>query len=343
MNALVTGGAGFIGSHLAEALLEKGDNVCVVDDLSTGTAENIVPLLGDPRFSFIDDSVLHEELMEKAIENCDIVYHLAAAVGVKYIMENRLKALEINVRGTEIVLGLASKENKKVILASSSEVYGKNGKVPYKENDDRVLGSTMLCRWSYSCTKALDEYLALGYWQEEELPIVIMRFFNTVGPRQLGQYGMVVPRFIERALAGDPLPVHGDGTQTRCFTYVEDVVRAIVALAECPDAVGCVFNVGCDEETSMNDLAKKVIELANSSSIIEHIRYEEVYGEGFEDMKRRVPDISRICKFVGWKPRVELNDVLMRMIEYSKNMRPNPIVFGGRKKPHLFARPANAG
>ena len=318
MKALITGGAGFIGSHLAEALIDKGDNVCVVDDISTGTAENIAHLRGDPRFSFIDDSILNEGLMEEVIGDCDIVYHLAAAVGVKYVMENRLKALEINVRGTEIVLDLASKGNKKVMLASSSEVYGKNGKVPYREDDDRVLGSTALCRWSYSCTKALDEYLALGYWHEEELPVVIMRFFNTVGPRQLGRYGMVVPRFIERALAGEPLSVYGDGTQTRCFTYVEDVVRAIVALAECPDAVGCVFNVGCDEETSMNDLAKKVIELANSSSIIEHIPYGEAYGEGFEDMKRRMPDISKIYRFVGWKPEVGLDDILARMIAHFK-------------------------
>jgi len=316
MNALITGGAGFIGSHLAEALMEKGDRVCVVDDFSTGTIKNVEHLRGNHQFALINDSVLNEELMEKLIDDCDIIYHLAAAVGVKYIMENRLKAFQVNVRGTEIVLKLADKKKKKVMIASTSEIYGKNGNVPYKEDDDRILGPTTLYRWSYSCTKALDEFLALAYWQEKRLPIVIMRFFNTVGPRQLGRYGMVVPRFVKSAIEGAPLTIYGDGTQTRCFTYIDDVIRAIIALAECPDAVGQIFNVGSDEEISINDLARKIIKLANSSSKIEYIPYEEAYGEGFEDMMRRAPDISKIYQFIGWKPEVGLDDMLMRMLAY---------------------------
>ncbi len=318
MNSLITGGAGFIGSHLAEALIEGGDSVCIIDNVSTGTAENVAHLQNKPRFCFINDSVLNEDLMKELVDDCDMIYHLAAAVGVKYIMENRLKAFEINVRGTETVLELASQAGKKVMIASSSEIYGKNGKVPYKEDDDRVLGSTTFHRWSYSCTKALSEFLALAYWQDRGLPVIITRFFNTVGPRQLGRYGMVVPRFIERALSGEPLTVYGDGSQTRCFTYVEDVVGAIISLVECPDAVGHIFNVGGNEEISIGDLAKKVTELADSGSVIEYIPYEEAYGDGFEDMKRRVPDISKIYQFIGWKPKLTLDDMLMRMIKYAR-------------------------
>lgn len=323
MNVLITGGAGFIGSHLAGALIKNGDRVSIIDDISTGAAENVAHLRDHPQFFFINGSILNRELMEEMIDDCDIVYHLAAAVGVKYIMANRLKAFDVNVRGTEIVLELASKDKKKVMIASSSEIYGKNGKVPYKEDDDRVLGSTTLHRWSYSCTKALDEFLALAYWWERALPVVIMRFFNTVGPRQLGRYGMVVPRFVEYALSGAPLTVYGDGSQTRCFTDVDDVVRAISSLAECPDAVGHIFNVGSDEEVSINDLASRTIGLAGGSSAIEYVPYYEAYGEGFEDMKRRVPDISKIYEFIGWKPEVRLDDILVRMIAYSKQTRPN--------------------
>ena len=319
MKVLITGGAGFIGSHLAEALIKRGDGVCAVDNISTGIVENIAHLQGNPRFHFINDSVLNEELMRELIGDCNIVYHLAAAVGVKYIMENRLKAFEVNVRGTETVLELASKERKKVMIASSSEIYGKNGKVPYKEDDDRVLGSTTLHRWSYSCTKALSEFLALAYWQERGLPIVIMRFFNTVGTRQLGRYGMVVPRFIECALSSLPLTIYGDGSQTRCFTCVDDVVNAVISLAECSDAVGHVFNVGSNEEISINDLARKIIELANSSSVIKYVPYDTAYGQGFEDMQRRVPDISKIYSFVGWKPEIELDQMLVKMITYRKS------------------------
>lgn len=318
MNSLITGGAGFIGSYLTEVLIDRGDNVCVIDNVSTGATENIAHLQDNPRLSFINDSVLNRDLMERLIGDCDLVYHLAAAVGVKYIMENRLKAFEVNVRGTEIVLELASQAGKKVMLASTSEIYGKNGKVPYKEDDDRVLGPTTLHRWSYSCAKALSEFLALAYHQEEGLPVVIMRFFNTVGPRQVGRYGMVVPRFVEHAIAGEPLIVHGDGTQTRCFTYVEDVVRAMISLAECEEAVGEIFNVGRDTEISIDELARKAIQLSDSNSTIEYISYDEAFSQGFEDMKRRAPDISKIYEFIGWKPKVTLDEILTRMIKYAR-------------------------
>ena len=264
--------------------------------------------------------------MGEVISDCDMVYHLAAAVGVEYIMKNRLRTFKVNTRGTEIVLELASKEKKKVMIASTSEIYGKNGRVPYKEDDDRVLGSTALYRWGYSCTKELDEFLALAYWQEKELPVVIMRFFNTIGPRQLGRYGMVVPRFIECAVSDAPLSVYGDGTQSRCFAYIDDVIRGIIALAECPDAVGQIFNIGSDEEVSIDSLARKIIGLANSSSTIEYVPYEKAYGEGFEDMKRRVPDISKIYQFVGWNPEVGLDDILIRMIEHFRRMNPTAAV-----------------
>jgi len=358
MNVLITGGAGFIGSHLAEELIKRGDKVYVVDDLSTGRIENLSSLLDNPQFSFMQGSILNEKLMAESIEKCELVYHLAAAVGVKYIMENRLNSIQTNVRGTEIVLELASKaclrakrkDKKKVMLASTSEVYGKNGTVPFNEENDSVLGPTTLHRWSYSCTKMMDEFLALAYFKEKQLPIVIMRFFNTVGPRQLGRYGMVVPRFIKRALSGAPLQVYGDGTQTRCFTYISDVIRAMVELAtvrpaklctpplgglggvmasvtSCSNAVGEVFNIGSEEEISIKDLAKKIIKLTGSSSEIKYIPYEKAYGEGFEDMKRRVPDISKIKRFIGWQPEVSLDELLKQVIVYEREQLDNVLLF----------------
>jgi UDP-glucose 4-epimerase len=256
--------------------------------------------------------------MAEVIEESELIYHLAAAVGVKYIMENRFSSLQTNVRGIEIVLELASKDKKKVMLASSSEVYGKNGTVPFNEESDSVLGPTTLHRWSYACTKMVDEFWALVYFKEKQLPIVIMRFFNTVGQKQLGRYGMVVPRFIKRALSGAPLQVYGDGTQTRCFTYISDVIRAMVELATCSDAVGEVFNIGSEEEISIKDLAKKIIKLTGSSSDLEYISYEKAYGEGFEDMKRRVPDISKIKRVIGWQPKTGLDELLNKMIAYER-------------------------
>ena len=320
MNVLITGGAGFIGSHLAEALLEKGDTVRVIDDLSTGSLENVQHLHGAPEFSLVVDTIMNENVMRKLIEESDIVYHLAAGVGVKYVIDNALASLLTNVRGTDIVLELASNNGKnKVMLTSTSEVYGKNGKLPFKEEDDRVLGSVYNTRWGYSISKSLDECLALAYWRERNLPTVTVRLFNTCGPRQTGRYGMVVPRFVQSALLGQPLTVYGDGTQTRCFTYIGDVIKALIALAENDKAVGDIFNVGSIREISIRELAERVIRLTSSASEIKYIPYEEAYGEGFDDMKHRMPDITKIQKLIGWTPRVNLDDLIMTVIDYYKS------------------------
>jgi UDP-glucose 4-epimerase len=316
LSCLVTGGAGFIGSHLAEELIREGNNVCAVDDLSTGRLENIKHLLSNKRFSLVNGSVLDRSLMKKLVDESDVIYHLAAAVGVKYIIENPLKAIQTNVHGTENVLELASERKQKVMIASSSEVYGKDGGVPYKEDGDRLMGATTTSRWSYACTKALDEFTALAYFKERGVPIVIVRFFNTCGPRQTGQYGMVIPRFVRNALLGKPIVVHGDGSQTRCFTYVGDAVRAVSVLMESDRAIGEVFNVGSIQEIEIRELARKVVELTGSSSKIEFMSYKEAYGEGFEDMKRRVPDITKIRNMIGWYPEVNLDELLQRVITY---------------------------
>ncbi|MCZ6677321.1 MAG: GDP-mannose 4,6-dehydratase [Candidatus Poribacteria bacterium] len=319
MNVLITGGAGFIGSHLADKLLEKGHRVCAMDNLSTGNLSNIEPLMDHPRFSFVPGSILDESLMRELIDESDMIYHLAAAVGVKYIMENPLKTIQINVRGTEILLELASVKKQRVLIASTSEVYGKNGAVPYKETSDRLMGATSAYRWSYACTKALDEFLALAYWDEKKLPAVIVRFFNTCGVRQTGRYGMVVPRFVEQALKGEPLIVHGDGTQSRCFTDVSDAVRAVVLLMENSSTPGEVFNIGGIQEIAIRALAERVIQLTGSRSSIQHIPYEEVYGVGFEDMKRRIPDITKIKQYVGWEPQVSVDELLLKVINYYRH------------------------
>ena len=321
MNILITGGAGFIGSHLAQKLIKEGHKVYAVDDLSTGREGNIEDIKDNPLFSFTRGSVLNASLMEELIGKCELVYHLAAAVGVEYIMSNRSRTILVNVMGTHIVLEAASRssdQKKKVMIASSSEVYGKNGSVPFSENDDSVLGPTTVYRWSYADTKRMDENFALSLWYEKKLPVVIMRLFNTVGPRQLGRYGMVVPRFIKRALSKEPLQVYGNGKQTRCFTYIGDVVEAMIGLAFCEEASGRVFNIGSEEEISIKDLAKKIIKLTGSSSEIEYISYEKAYGEGFEDMKRRVPDISKIKRVIGWQPKVGLDELLKKMIAYER-------------------------
>ena len=318
MKVLITGGAGFIGSHLAEELLKRDNEVTIVDNLSTGSMENIEHLKTDKQFSFNIDTIMNEDLMKKLIKDSDIVFHLAAAVGVKYIIDNPLESIEINVKGTEIILELANiSGKKKVIITSTSEIYGKNkdGQMLFKEEDDRILGTTSITRWSYSCTKALDEFLALAYYREKKLPVVIVRLFNTCGPRQTGRYGMVVPRFIKQALLNQPITVYGDGKQTRSFTYVSDVVEALIDLAGHRKAVGQIFNIGNHEAISIGELAEKIKKMAKSSSRIVHVPYEEAYEKGFEDMRHRQPDIQKIQKLIGFKPKVDIDKMLENIIK----------------------------
>jgi len=314
MRVLITGGAGFVGSHLAEALLERGDEVFVLDDLSTGSIDNISHLKGNPKFHYTIDSVTNEPLLAEMLDRCDTVAHLAAAVGVKLIVEQPVRTIETNVHGTEVVLKHANKKKKLVLIASTSEVYGKSAVVPFAEDADLVLGPTSKHRWAYACSKMIDEFLALAYWKERKLPVIIVRLFNTVGPRQTGQYGMVVPNFVRQALAGEPITVFGDGTQSRSFTYVGDVVRAVVALINEPRAVGQVFNIGNGREISIADLAVRIKEMTGSASPIVKIPYDQAYEAGFEDMPRRVPDIAKIRALVGYQPTVELDEILTRVI-----------------------------
>jgi UDP-glucose 4-epimerase len=319
MNILITGGAGFIGSHLTEELLQRGDNVCIIDNLSTGDFRNIQHLLNNDRFSFVHGSILDKFLTEKYVRSCDVIYHLAAAVGVKYVMENPLLAIQYNVHGTEIILELASKWRKKVMIASTSEVYGKNGRVPYKEDSDSLMGPTVVSRWSYACTKALDEFMSLAYHREQGVPVVIIRLFNTCGPRQTGQYGMVIPRFVRSALKNEKIVVHGDGTQSRCFTYVGDVIRGVTKLMETEEAVGGVFNLGSTQEIQIGELAHKIIQMTGSKSPVKYISYEEAFGKNFEDMKRRVPDITKIRNLIRWEPKVGLDELLQKVIDYENS------------------------
>lgn len=316
MRALITGGAGFIGSHLADRLLETGHTVSILDDLSTGAFENIRHLKGKPRFSYTIDTVANEPLLAELVDQCDVVFHLAAAVGVRLIVEAPVRTIETNVNGTEVVLKQASKKNKIVLIASTSEVYGKSAAVPFREDGDLQLGPTIRHRWAYACSKALDEFLALAYWKEKRLPVVVVRLFNTVGPRQTGRYGMVVPSFVRQALAGEPITVFGDGSQARCFTYVGDVVGALADLAAEPKAVGGVFNLGSTEEVTIRELAERVKTLSNSPSPIVMVPYDQAYGSGFEDMPRRVPDITKVRDLIGFKPHVSLDEILERVIEY---------------------------
>ncbi len=316
MRVLITGGAGFVGSHLADALLARGDEVFVLDNLSTGSIDNIVHLKGTPRFHYTIDSVTNEPVLAELVDRCDVVVHLAAAVGVKLIVEQPVHTIETNVHGTEVVLKLANKKKKLVLIASTSEVYGKSTSVPFTEDADLVLGPTSKHRWAYACSKMIDEFLALAYWKERKLPVVVVRLFNTVGPRQTGQYGMVIPNFVRQALAGQPITVFGDGRQSRSFTYVGDVVRAMVALINEPRAVGQVFNIGNGSEISIGDLAIRVKELTGSESPIVTIPYDQAYEAGFEDMPRRVPDISKIRALIGYEPTEGLDEILVRVIEY---------------------------
>jgi len=317
MKALITGGAGFVGSHLAEALLARGDEVFVLDNLSTGSIDNIEHLKWDHRFHYVIDSVMNEPGTAELVDRVDVVFHLAAAVGVRLIVESPVNTIETNVHGTEMLLKLANKKKKKVVVASTSEVYGKGTQVPFREDADLVLGPTSKGRWSYACSKAIDEFLALAYHKEKRLPVVVVRLFNTVGPRQTGRYGMVIPNFVKQALQGRPLTVFGDGTQSRCFTYVSDVVGQLVALAEEPRAVGQVFNVGNDrEEVSVLDLARRVKARAGSKSEVVLIPYDQAYEEGFEDMQRRVPDLGKLRALTAYEPRVHLDEILDQVIAY---------------------------
>jgi UDP-glucose 4-epimerase len=320
MRFLITGGAGFIGSHLAEALLAQGDRVHILDDLSTGSIDNVRHLKPDPGFSYTIDTCASPSIVAELGDEADIVYHLAAAVGVDLIIDSPVRTIETNVHCTEVVLAQASKKKKPVFIASTSEVYGKSTSLPFREDGDFVLGSSNTGRWSYACSKAIDEFLALAYWKERRLPTVVARLFNTVGPRQTGRYGMVVPTFAGQALAGRPLTVFGDGTQTRCFCHVGDVVTALVDLVQLGDAAyGEVFNIGSQEEISMRALAERVRTLAGSASEIVLVPYDEAYEAGFEDMARRVPDISKIAGAVGWRPTRSLDEILLDVISFKQS------------------------
>ncbi|XOB42178.1 MAG: GDP-mannose 4,6-dehydratase [Candidatus Nealsonbacteria bacterium] len=315
---LITGGAGFIGSHLAEKLLQDNREVFVVDDLSTGRLENIGHLRSNENFHFIEGSVLDEDLMKELIGKVDQVYHLAAAVGVKKILKEPLDCLLTNINGTEIVLKEAVTRSVKVLIASSSEVYGKGDKVPFKEEDDRIYGSVYNNRWIYAFSKGIDEFLGLAYWKEKNLPVVIVRFFNVIGPRQVGRYGMVVPTFVKQALKNEPITVYGDGEQTRSFADVEDIVNALVKLITIKEAKGKVLNLGADREISINNLAKKIKELTDSSSEITHIPYSQAYPDGFEDLRRRVPDISNIRRMIGYEPKFSLEETIKKIIKHQQ-------------------------
>ncbi len=315
MKTLITGGAGFVGSHLADRLVDSGQEVTVIDDLSTGRYSNVGHLEGDENFRLIIGSVLDERLMERLVRETDQVFHMASAVGVKLIMDQPVRTIETIFRGSDIVLANCSRYRKRVLIPSTSEVYGKGTSVPFKEDDDILKGSTSKHRWAYACAKELDEFLSLAHWKETRLPVVVVRLFNTVGPRQTGQYGMVVPRFVKAALKNEPIPVFGNGEQSRCFGHVSDVVGALISLLENPECYGQVINIGNPEETSIKALAEKAIEMTGSKSKIEYIPYKEVYGEGFEDMQRRVPSIEKARKLIGFKPTLTLEDIINDVVD----------------------------
>jgi UDP-glucose 4-epimerase len=316
VRALITGGAGFIGSHLAEALLNQGHEVDIIDNLSTGSIRNVGHLKTNPRFKYTIDTLTNEPLLAELIDRNDVIFHFAAAVGVKLIVDEPVHTIETNVHGTEVVLKHANKKRKKVVIASTSEVYGKSTDVPFREDADLVMGATVKHRWAYACSKAIDEFLALAYYKERGLPVIIVRFFNTVGPRQTGQYGMVLPSFVRQALAGEPITVFGDGTQSRSFTYVGDVVECLMKLVNEPKALGQVFNIGNKEEVTILRLAEIVKSRTGSASPIEFVPYDKAYEEGFEDMPRRVPDLSKIRALVGYEPKVQLDEIISRVIDY---------------------------
>ncbi len=321
--ALITGGAGFIGSHLAEALLSRGHHVTVIDNLSTGRFENIQHLIDHPRFRFAIDTITNEVVMDRLVSECDVIFHLAAAVGVMLIVEKPVHTIETNVMGTEAVLKAALRYRAKVLIASTSEVYGKGNHIPFREDDDVVLGPTSRNRWAYAASKMVDEFLALAYHREKGLPVVVYRLFNTVGPRQTGRYGMVIPRFVQQALRGETLEVYGDGQQSRCFLHVTDAVDAILALADCSEAVGEVFNIGSVEEITIDALARRILDRAqqitkkseNVSRQIKYVPYDQAYAIGFEDMRQRVPEVTKIAQYTGWKPKRSLEQILLDILE----------------------------
>jgi UDP-glucose 4-epimerase len=316
LRILITGGAGFIGSHLADACIARGDEVFVIDDLSTGSLENIEQLADHPRFHCTIDSVRNEEVLDTLVDSCDVIFHLAAAVGVKLIVESPVRTIETNVRGTEVVLASAARQRKRILIASTSEVYGLSEQVPFREDGNLVLGPTTKGRWSYACSKAIDEFLALAYHHEKGLPAIIVRLFNTVGPRQIGRYGMVVPTLVSQALAGEPLTVYGDGRQTRCFGFVGDVVESLLRLMDHPDTPGEVFNIGSTEEVSIIQLAERILTLTGSRSKIVFVPYSQAYEEGFEDMPRRVPDTSKAARVLAFRPCTSLDEILRAVIRF---------------------------
>ena len=324
--ALITGGAGFVGCHLAEALLERGWEVSVIDDLSTGSIDNIAHLKDHPHFSYTIDTVLNRPLLAELVDRADQVFHLAAAVGVLLIVEQPVRTIETNIKATELVLELAAKKHKRVLVASTSEVYGKQNCHPFSEDDDVILGPTSKSRWCYAASKMIDEFLAIAYAREQSLPVTIMRLFNTIGPRQTSQYGMVVPRFVKQALQGKPITVYGDGTQCRSFTWVGDVVKAMITLNCHPDATGEVFNVGHEKEISIHDLAILVRDRTGSNSEIVFVPFEEAYAPGFEDMPRRLPDISKLQELIGYRPTMDLPEMIDRVIEHERGSVPSVAV-----------------
>lgn len=320
MKILITGGAGFVGSHLADKLIEQGHEITVIDDLSTGRYSNVEHLEGHERFRLIIDTVLNQPLMEELIRETDRVYHMASAVGVRLIMEQPVKTIETIFHGTDVILKFCSRYRKRVLIPSTSEVYGKGASVPFREEDDLLTGATDKHRWAYACAKTLDEFLALAHWKETRLPVVVVRLFNTVGPRQTGQYGMVVPRFVHAAIKNEQITVHGDGSQSRCFGHVHDVVEGLVRLLDQPSCFGQVINLGNSEETSIKALAEKAIELTGSTSEIKYVSYDEAYGEGFEDMQRRVPSLEKAKRMIGYQPTRSLADIINDVAnEYQKS------------------------